>query len=277
MKYYLHDSNAFQDEKVTELYMKFGYEGIGLFYTVLEKLAAQEKPVKTSVLKQQLFVGKKLEKCWQFLEEIGLISSNNGETFNEKLLNFSKKYQIKKDQNRERVAKFRENQVVKENVTHYNSITKRISNAPKVNKSKVNINKEENIKEESAEPKGSTPIGVNKKLLLNDKEEKFLNLFNQITGRKFATLNDKAKRQFKKLLSYEFKSSQFEKALNAGFKDSLNWPDPSKFTPEYITRDDKFDKYLNAGDVIASMATQVAALGNFKNIKERIAAQKLKD
>ena len=82
MKYYLHDSNSFNDEKVTELYIKFGYEGLGLFYTLLEKLASQEKPVKTSILKHQLKVGKRLNKCWKFMESLELISSNNGDTFN---------------------------------------------------------------------------------------------------------------------------------------------------------------------------------------------------
>lgn len=85
MKYFLHDTNAFQDEKITELFMAHGYEGLGLFYSILEKLAHQEKPVKTAVLKQQLLVGKKLEKCWSFLESLQLISSNNGETFNARL------------------------------------------------------------------------------------------------------------------------------------------------------------------------------------------------
>jgi hypothetical protein len=73
MKYYLHDSNSFNDEKVTELFMAYGYEGLGLFYTALEKFAQQEKPIKTAVLKKQLNIGKKLEKCWSFMESIGLI------------------------------------------------------------------------------------------------------------------------------------------------------------------------------------------------------------
>jgi len=81
MKYFLHDSNSFNDEKVTQLYIKFGYEGLGLFYTILEKLALQEKPILTDVLKHQLKVGKKLNKIWLFMESIDLISSNNGETF----------------------------------------------------------------------------------------------------------------------------------------------------------------------------------------------------
>lgn len=143
MKYYLHDSTAFSDEKITELYMKFGYEGLGLFYTALEKFALQEKPIKTEVLKKQLNVGKKLEKCWSFMEEIGIISSNNGETFNKQLLNFSEKYQIKKQKNVERVKQWRENQQVKENVTR----NEHVRNTPKVNGSKVNGSKVNDIEE----------------------------------------------------------------------------------------------------------------------------------
>jgi hypothetical protein len=141
MKYFLHDTNSFDDEKITELYLKFGYEGLGLFYTTLEKIGKQEKPVKTTVLKAQLKVGKRLEKCWKFMEEIGLLSSNNGDTFNKQLLNFSEKYQIKKEKNKIKVAEWRKNQEDKENVTSYVPV----SNPPKVNKSKVKENKINNI------------------------------------------------------------------------------------------------------------------------------------
>lgn len=135
MKYFLHDTSAFDDEKVAELYIKYGYEGVGLFYVLLEKLGKQEKPIKTVVLKSQLGVGKKLEKCWDFMEEIGLISSNNGETFNKQLLNYSESYKIKKQKTREKVSDWRKNQAVEENVTSY----KDESNPPKVKVSKGNI------------------------------------------------------------------------------------------------------------------------------------------
>jgi hypothetical protein len=137
MKYYLHDSNSFSDEKITELYLNFGYEGLGLFYTTLEKLALQEKPIKTNVLKSQLNVGKKLNKCWEFMESLGILSSNNGETFSKQLLNFSENYQIKKEKNKEKIKQWRENQTVKENVTSYEPHC----NPPKVKLSKVNISK----------------------------------------------------------------------------------------------------------------------------------------
>ena len=137
MKYFLHDSNSFNDEKITELYLNFGYEGLGLFYTALEKLAMQEKPIKTNVLKSQLNVGKKLEKCWLFMESLGILSSNNGETFSKQLLNFSQKYQIKKEKNKEKIKQWRENQQLMENVTSYEPIR----TTPKVNKSKVKESK----------------------------------------------------------------------------------------------------------------------------------------
>jgi len=138
MKYYLHDTNSFNDEKITELFIAFGYEGLGLFYTILEKLAQQEKPMKTSVLKSQLKVGKKLEKCWSFMESIELISSNNGETFNKQLINFSGKYVIKREKNKERISEWRKNQELTKNVTCYESVC----NNPKVNKSKVKESKQ---------------------------------------------------------------------------------------------------------------------------------------
>lgn len=132
MKYYLHDSNAFSDEKITKLYIKYGYEGLGLFYTALEKFAAQEKPIDTKVLHKQLHIGKRLSKVWEFMEEIGIICSSNGESFNKELLNFSHSYQIKKQNTAKRVADFRARH---ENVTRYD----RVSNAPKVKLSKVNV------------------------------------------------------------------------------------------------------------------------------------------
>lgn len=142
MKYFLHDTSSFDDEKITELYLKFGYEGVGMFYTMLEKIARQEKPIKTEVLKSQLHVGKKLEKCWSFMEEIGLISSTNGDTFNGRLLNFSETYEIKKENTRKRVSEWRDRQKDIKNVTGYVPV----SNASKVKLSKVT--KEE--KEESS-------------------------------------------------------------------------------------------------------------------------------
>ena len=141
MKYFLHDCNSFDDEKITELFINFGYEGLGLFYTLLEKIGKQEKPIKTEILKSQLKVGKKLEKCWNFMEGLGIISSNNGDTFNEHLLNYSEMYQIKKEKNRKKISEWREKQQNTKNVTSYVPNC----NQPKVKLSKVKLSKVKDI------------------------------------------------------------------------------------------------------------------------------------
>lgn len=135
MKYFLHDTSAFDDEKITELFLKFGYGGLGLFYTTLEKIARQEKPIKTEVLKAQLKMKKYHEKCWSFMEELGLIVTKNGESFNEKLMNYSKVYEIRKESTKKRVAEWRERQKDTENVTRY----ERVSNARKVKETKGSV------------------------------------------------------------------------------------------------------------------------------------------
>ncbi len=144
MKYYLHDSNSFNDEKVTLLYMKFGYEGVGLFYVILEKLSQQEKPVPEEVLKSQLNIRKKLNKVLSFMYEIDVLSIKNGEVFSETLLNFSEKYTIKKEKTRKKVSEWRKKQRDKENVTGYVPV----SNPPKVKLSKVKLNKREYIEKD---------------------------------------------------------------------------------------------------------------------------------
>ena len=140
MKYFLHDSNARNDDKVTLLFIEFGYEGTGLFYSILEILAQQEKPVSEIVLKSQLKIGKKLEKHLKFMYKIGILSIKNGEVFNENILNFSEKYQIKKEKTRKKVSEWREKQKDTNDVTDY----KKVRNQRKVKESKVKESKDNN-------------------------------------------------------------------------------------------------------------------------------------
>ncbi|MBD2704434.1 DUF4373 domain-containing protein [Spirosoma sp. BT702] len=136
MKYFLHDTNAFQDEKISELYMAFGYEGLGLFYTTLERLAAQEKPIKTVVLKKQLDVGRRLEKCWTFMESIGLLCTKNGETLSVRMLSYVETYEEKRKKDAERKSQQRDKQGVPKNVRKESRGSHNAKG--KVNKDKVN-------------------------------------------------------------------------------------------------------------------------------------------
>lgn len=176
MKYFLHDTNAQQDPKVAELFLAHGWEGVGLFYGILEKLALQEKPIKTSVLKGQLLVGKKLEKVWSLMEEIGLIKSENGETFSVRMNSYIESYGKAKEKNREKVSQWRENQQVPNSVTGY----EQVRNAP--NSIVSNSNNKKQTKKAGANAPGESDLfekffdAYDKKVDRKKSSEKFARL-----------------------------------------------------------------------------------------------------
>jgi len=119
MKSFLHDSSAFDDEKVYRLYMEYDYKGIGIFWTILEKLAQQEKPIDEMVIMKQLSLGKRDKPILDFMDYLGLIKRKNGEIFNENLSNYIRTYVDKRKQNAKRMKYNRDNQQVTKNVqTH---------------------------------------------------------------------------------------------------------------------------------------------------------------
>jgi hypothetical protein len=77
------------------------------------------------------------------------------------------------------------------------------------------------------------------------KEHGFIILFNELTGRKMKGFSDKAKRQLAKLKKKNFTLADFKTAITNGHINSARWDDPALFTPEYITREDKFLLFLN--------------------------------
>jgi predicted house-cleaning noncanonical NTP pyrophosphatase (MazG superfamily) len=100
---------SFGDEsKKIELYKKFGYAGMGLYYAIIQRLAKAEQPIKTDMLKSKLNFKKSQNECWLFMENVGLITTNsNGETFNDMLTALLSKIAIKRENNKRRVTQFR--------------------------------------------------------------------------------------------------------------------------------------------------------------------------
>lgn len=89
------------------------------------------------------------------------------------------------------------------------------------------------------------------------KHDAFLKVFNDLTKRSFKTLDSKTKTQFDKLQKAGYRYNDFVTAITNGFKDSASWLKPQLFTPEYITREAMFSKYLNWGDVIKKSAYEL--------------------
>ena len=163
-----------QDEKVTELFINFGYTGTGLFFAILEKIAFAESPVSENILIFQLKIkGKKLLEIYSFLFKIELLFKQKDKVFNENVLKVAEKYKINKEKNKIRVSEWRENQANNENVTHYEHV--RNTDVTLVNKIKENKRKEkeiykENNKENKEEIKELSPPPID--------FDKFLLFFN---------------------------------------------------------------------------------------------------
>ncbi len=77
--------------------------------------------------------------------------------------------------------------------------------------------------------------------------EDFLEKFNQIAGHSFRVLDQKTKRQLRARIAEGFSSAEILKAAENCKKDKFHIENPQYLTPEFITRADKLQKYLNAG------------------------------
>lgn len=89
----------------------------------------------------------------------------------------------------------------------------------------------------------------------NEKNEKniytdFIEKFNQITGKKIRVADKKFKGQLNQRLKDGFSIDEILEAVENCKKDEFHCQNPQYLTPEFITRSDKLQKYLNSKEVI---------------------------
>jgi uncharacterized phage protein (TIGR02220 family) len=111
-------------------------------------------------------------------------------------------------------------------------------------KAKANAKQNDSYKDNDNN-KDNDNISLEKKQIVFD-ENKFVDLFNSITKKNIRKLDDKAKRQIIKLLKKGYTKSDIRTAIENCAKDEYHVQNPKYLTPEFITRDDKFTKYLGA-------------------------------
>jgi len=277
MKYFLHKSDAFEDEKITELFMGHGYEGLGMFYTMLEKFAKHEKPIRTAVLKMQLHITTpERNKVWKAIEELGLIYSVGGESFNENILNSAKKYHTTNEKNREKVANWREKQKsntdeievledpidVANDVTGYETVTLPDCNPPKEKKSKENKSKVTAESEEPSVEKATTLFTKCKKTY-----EEFYTQKKQTAYYFQAVDGAKLKSIIKKI---EFVIKQQKEATNGGIVvESLNDGMVFDAFNYYITGSHDADQWISDNFSLSNLDSKFNDLiAKLKNIKQ---------
>ena len=74
----------------------------------------------------------------------------------------------------------------------------------------------------------------------------FVDLFNEITGKKFRYGDKKASNQLQARLKEGYTREDIEKAIRNCFKDPYHMENPKYLTPEFITRTSKLEMYLEA-------------------------------
>ena len=78
--------------------------------------------------------------------------------------------------------------------------------------------------------------------------ENFIKNFNEITGKRIRIPDDKFKRQFKARLKEGFTMKEILQAVENCSKDDYHKEHTKYLTPEFITRADKLQKFLNNGN-----------------------------
>lgn len=80
--------------------------------------------------------------------------------------------------------------------------------------------------------------------------DKFLDWFNETTGKRIRRIDNKAMRQIKKLMADGYTKNELMTAVRNCARDKYHIENRQYLTPEFISREDKFIKYLNYDTVV---------------------------
>lgn len=99
--YFSHDSNARNDDKILKLRSKFGYEGYGMFWAIIEVLreSSNYKFELNNIRLLQLSLGcsaRKLQSFIEFCLNIGILAKDNQFFWSERLLKSTTLFNKKK-------------------------------------------------------------------------------------------------------------------------------------------------------------------------------------
>jgi uncharacterized phage protein (TIGR02220 family) len=89
----------------------------------------------------------------------------------------------------------------------------------------------------------------------------FIKLFNTLTNRQFQG-DKKTQAQFKARIKAGYTKDKFKKAIENVFNNKWFAENPTYLTPEYITRSDKLEQYLNAKPQVGAGVSNNLKTGN---------------
>jgi uncharacterized phage protein (TIGR02220 family) len=238
--WFKHDSTAGRDLRIMQIKAIYGLEGIGIFWSVVEVLREQAnfswKSDESSlgILSKIIDCDKTtLKNFIADCKRIGLLNfSEDGWVFSNRLNKDMGVWTTKRDNG---------------------------SGGGKAKKAAFDLKKEDNSEKipnvvAKLQRNSSESSGIREEKRREDKEDSiyigFVSFVNNTLNRKFTTKDSKAKRQLIARLKDGYTNEQIKIAIVNASKDSWHIENKYKYlSPEFFTRSDKIDKFLNMESV----------------------------
>lgn len=261
--YFSHDADMRNDPKIKALRRKYGLQGYAVWNMMLEILTDSDFfEYEWSELSIELLAGdfdvepENLKEVIEYCFLLNLLKKEENKIFSEKMKDRFESLLDKRNRDGKRKKKeFSTRKTPNKEDIHEESTQS------KVKESKVKESKIENTpkppKGDSIENSESNNQKIDWQLLLQK--------FNQITGKDARVVPQKAKRQIRARLKEGYSKQQILIAIKNCTKDPYHIENPKYLTLEFISRSDKFEKYVQA--ITTSGPNQTQKEGIYKNMK----------
>lgn len=188
---------------------------------------------RANIVTNKVLISGKLEtvRRGEFITSIANIASNT------RLTSQNVRTLLKLLENEKMINKQSTNKLTKITICNYDSYQ---TGQQADNKQ---TNKQTTIKQQAANKQATTENNNNNVNNDNNKYN-FIKNFNLLTGKKIRVFDDKAKKQFKARLKEGFTIKEIETAIVNCSNDQYHIENPRFLTPEFITRLDKLQKYI---------------------------------
>ena len=255
--YFSHDSNARNDEKLLAVRMRFGAEGYGIYFMIIERLRDESDNMSIKDYNILAFDFRvSADKVKSVIEDFELFEFTDDKKYfySQRMLNNMKI----KNQKSEKARLSAEKRWNKSESNANAMRTHSEGNAIKESKGKESKVKEINDVLPSDDEKENPEISIEKNpetspKKRNDKVEKLdfqllLEYLNEKTGRNYRVVPDKVKTKFHSLLKQGYEKKDIKTAIDNAVKAKNHIENNFQYlTMEFFSRTEKIDMYSNTG------------------------------
>ena len=255
--YFSHDSNARNDEKLLAVRMRFGAEGYGIYFMIIERLRDESDNMSIKDYNILAFDFRvSADKVKSVIEDFELFEFTDDKKYfySQRMLNNMKIKNQKSEKARLSAEK-------RWNKSESNALAMRThceGNAIKESKGKESKVKEINDVLPSDDEKENPEISIEKNpetspKKRNDKVEKLdfqllLEYLNEKTGRNYRVVPYKVKTKFHSLLKQGYEKKDIKTAIDNAVKAKNHIENNFQYlTMEFFSRTEKIDMYSNTG------------------------------